>query len=160
MDPLLTAVNSIHLVDEPPLASDTDCGFSNWFMCLWGYYYLMVFDGLSFGFPPVMYLGPLFMSFGRYFIGFYLVFPPVMYVGAVYLLFGWYYVGCFILFTCLLSFGYRHVDVLTLPVYHISSVSILSDCYPMVCPSLPVACEAHPVEIRVCRSRSRLSSGI
>jgi hypothetical protein len=30
----------------------------------------------------------------------------------------------------------------------------------MVCASLPVACEAHPVEIRVWRSRSSSSSGI
>jgi len=160
VDPLLTAVNSIHPVDEPPLVRGTDCGILNGFMCLWGNYYWMVFRGLSFGFPPVMYQGPQFMSFGRYFVGFYLVFLPVIYHGAVYLLFECYSVGGFILFPCLLSFGYRHVDFLTLPVYRISSVSILSYCYPMVCASQPVACEAHPVEIRVWRSRSSSSSGI
>jgi len=73
----------------------------------------------------------------------------------------WMVLRClFDLFTCLLSFGYRHVEFLALPVYHISSVSISSYCYPMVCASLPVACEAHPVEIRVWRSRSNSSSGI
>jgi hypothetical protein len=129
-------------------------------MCLVGYYYWMVFCGLLFGFPPVMYHGPLFMSFGKDFTGFCLVSLPVMYLGlytcyldanplAVYLLLGWYSVGCFIWFNCLLSFGYHHVDFLTLPVYPISSVSILSYCYRMVCASLPVTCEAHPVEIRV-----------
>jgi len=123
-------------------------------MCLWGYYYWMVFRRLSFGIPPVMYQGPLCMSFGRNFVGFCLVFLPVMYLGAVYLLFGWYSVGCFVSFTCLLSFGYHHMDFFTLPVYRTSSVSIISYCYPMVRESLPVACEAHLVEIRVWRSRS------
>ena len=52
------------------------------------------------------------------------------------------------------------MDILSLPVYRISSISIISHCYPMVCASLPVACEAHPVEIRVWRSRSSSSSGI
>jgi len=85
----------------------------------------MVFRGLSFGFPPVMYQGTLFMSFGRYLGGFYTVFLPDMYLGAVYLSFGWYSVGCFSLFNCFLSFGYHHVDFLTQPVYRISSVSIL-----------------------------------
>ena len=183
MDPLLTAVNSIHPVDEPPLASGIDWVFELvhvslglllldgiprafvWFSAghvsrATVYVIWKVFRGFCLVFLPVMYQGPLFMSFGRYFVGFCLVFLPVMYLGAVYLLFGWYSVGCFILFTCLLSFGYRHVDFLTLPVYRISSVSILSYCYPMVCASLPVACEAHPVEIRVWRSRSSSSSGI
>jgi len=113
----------------------------------------MVFRGLSFGFPLVMYQGPLFLSFGRYFIGFGLVFLPVMYLGAVHLLFGWYSVHCFILVICLLVFGYRRGYFLTLPVYGISSVSNLSYCYSMVCASLPVACKAHPVEIRVWISR-------
>ena len=153
MDSLLTAVNSIHPVDEPPLASGIDCGLLNWFMSLWGYYYWMVFRRLPFGFPPAMYCWPMCMSFGWYSVGLYLVFLPVMDRGAVYLLFGWYSVGCFILFTCLLSFGYGHVDFPTLPVYCISSVSILSYCYPIVCASLPVACEAHPVGIRVWRFR-------
>jgi hypothetical protein len=89
------------------------------------------------------------MSFGMYFVGFCLVFLRFMCLGDVYLLFGWYSVGYFIIFTYLLSFGYHHMDFLTLPVYCISSVSILFYCYPMVCPSLPVACEAHLVEIRV-----------
>jgi len=126
VDPLLTAVNSIHPVDQLPLDSGIDCGFLNLFFCLWGDYYWMVFRGLSFGFPPVMYQGPLFMSFGRYFVGFYLVFLPVRYLGTVYLSFVWNSVGSLILFNCLLSFGYRQVDFLTLPVYRIASVSILS----------------------------------
>jgi len=56
--------------------------------------------------------------------------------------------------------GYRHVDFRILPVYRISSVSIVSSCYPMVCALLPVTCGAHPVDRGVWRSRSRLSSGI
>ena len=122
-------------------------------MCLWGYYYWMVFGGPLFGFPPVMYQEPRLMSFGTNFVGFCLVFLPVMYLGAVYLLLGWYSIGCLILFICLLSFGYRHVDFLTLSVYHISSISILSYCYPMVCVSLPVASDTDLVEIGVWRFR-------
>ena len=61
MDSLLTAVNSIHPVDEPPLASCIDCWFLNWFMSLWGKYCWMVFHGLSFGFPLVMYQGPKYV---------------------------------------------------------------------------------------------------
>jgi len=55
-------------------------------------------------------------------------------------------------------FGYCHVAFLTLPVYRISSVSILSYCYPLPCATLPVACEEYPVEMRLPRSRSGLSS--
>jgi len=68
------------------------------------------------------------MSFGKYFVGFCLVFLPGIYLGGVYLLLGWYSVACFILFTCVLSFGYCHVNFLTLPVYRISSKSIFSYC--------------------------------
>jgi len=93
------------------------------------------------------------MTYGRYFVGFRLLFQPVTYLGAIYLLFGWYSAGWFVLFTCLVSFGYHHVDFLTVPGYHTSSVSILSYCYSMVHASLPVACEAHLVEMRVWRSR-------
>ena len=56
-----------------------------------------------------------------------------MYLGAVYLIFEWYSTGWFILFACLLLFGYRDMDFLTLPVYCISPISILSYCYPMAC---------------------------
>jgi len=80
-------------------------------------------------------------------MGFGLVLLPVMYLGAVYWKFEWYSIGWCIWFICLLSFGYCNMDFLTLPVYLISSISILSYCYPIVCASLPVACEAHPVEI-------------
>ena len=55
-----------------------------------------------------MHPGPLFMSFGRYFVGLYLVFLLVMYLGAVYLLFGWYCVACLI---CLLV--YCRLDIVT-----------------------------------------------
>ena len=129
-------------------------------MCLWGNDYGMVFHGISLGVLPVMYQGSLFMSFGRYFVGICLVFLPVMYLGAVYQLFGWYFVGCFVLFTCLLLFVYHQVDFLTLPVYRFSSISILSYCNPIVCALLPVACEAHPVGIRVWRSRYSSSISI
>ena len=93
-------------------------------------------------------------------MGFCLVLLPATNLGAVYLLFEWYSVDSVILFTCLLSFGYRQVDFLTLPVYRISSVSIVSYCFPMVCALLPVACEAHPGEIRVWKSTSSTSSVI
>jgi len=86
-------------------------------------------------------------------MGFGLVLLPVMYLGAVYCMLEWYSIGWGIWFICLLSFGYCNMDFLTLPVYRISSISILSYCYPIVCASLPVACEAHPVEIRVWRFR-------
>jgi len=48
----------------------------------------------------------------------------------------------------------------TLPVYCTSSLSILSCSYPMVCASLPVACEAHLGEIRLWKSRLSLCSGM
>jgi len=129
---LLTAVDSIHLVDEPPPASHIDYGFLKWLKCLWGYVYWTVFCRLWFGFAPDMYQGPLFMSDGGYFVCFSFVFLPVMYLGAVYLLFGCYSIDCFVLFTFLLPFGYCQVDFLTLPASSIPSVSILSYCYPIV----------------------------
>jgi len=129
-------------------------------MCGWGDYYEMVFRRLSFGFPQVIHQVPLIMSFGRYFMCLCLIFLPVMYLGALCLIFGWYLVCWFILFTCLLWFRYRQVDFHTLPVYHISSVSILSYCYSTVCASLPVACEVYLVVIRVWISRSNSCSGI
>ena len=52
------------------------------------------------------------------------------------------------------------MNCVTLPVYRISFISISSYCYPIVCASLTVACEAHPVEIKVWKSRLSLSSGI
>jgi len=85
-------------------------------MHLWGYVYCMEFCRLSVGVPLVLYQRPLNMSFGRYVEGFCLLFRPGMYVGAVYLVFGWYSIVSFIGFTDLLSFGYRHMDFLTLPV--------------------------------------------
>jgi hypothetical protein len=83
-----------------------------------------------------------------------------MYLGAVYLLFELYSVGCCVLFTCLLLFGYNHMDILTLPVYCISSISTFSYCHPIGCAWLPVASEAHQVDRKVSRSRSSLCSGI
>jgi len=158
--PLLTGFNRIHPVDEPPLPGGIDWGFLNWLMYRWDNYHWMVFRGRWFGFPPVTYQGPLVLSFGWYFVGFCLVFLLVTYLGAVYLLFGWYSVGCFVLFTSVLSFGYCHMAFHTLPGYRMSSVSILFYVYPMVCASLPVACAAHPVEMKVWRSRSSWSSGM
>ena len=96
----------------------------------------------------------------KVFRGFSFAFPAGHVSWAIYLLFGWYSAGWFVLFTCLVSFGYHHVDFLTVPGYHTSSVSILSYCYSMVHASLPVACEAHLVEMRVWRSRWSSSSGI
>jgi len=157
---LQTAVNSIHLVDEPPMATGIDCGELNLFMCVWGYYYRMVSGGLLFSVPPVKYQGPLCMSFGRYFVGHCLVFLLVMYLGAVYLLFGWYSIGCFDSFTWLLWFGYHDVDCFTLAIYYTWSISIVFYCYPMIHASLPVACEADRLEIRLWRSRSYSSSGM
>lgn len=55
-------------------------------------------------------------------------FVMFMYVRAVHLLLGWYSVGCFDSFTCLLSLGYHQMDLLTLPVYDISSIPIVSYC--------------------------------
>jgi len=119
----------------------------------------MAFHRLSFGFPPIIYQQPLFRSFERYFMGFCLVFQPGMYHWTVYLFFGWYLVGWVVCVTTLLMFGYCHMDIHTLPVYCISSVFIISCCYPMVHASIPAACE-DPVDIRVWRSRSSSSSGI
>jgi hypothetical protein len=115
-------------------------------MCLWGYCYSIVFRRLSFGFHPIIDKGLLLMSYCCYIAGFCLVFLPFMYVGAVYLSFGWYSIGSFILLTCVLQFGYCQADFITLHVYRISSVPILSYCYPMACVSLPGTCEAHQVE--------------
>jgi len=158
--PLLSAVNRIHPVDEPPLRTGIACWFLNWFMYLGDYYYWMVFCGCWFGFLPVTYHGQLVLSFGWYFMGFCLVFLLVMYLGDVYLIFGWYSIRCFVSFACLLSLGYCHMAFLTLPGYRMSSVSILSYGYPIVCASLPVACEPHLVQIKVWRSGSSWSSGI
>jgi len=156
--PVWTAANSLHPVDEPPLASGIHGGVLNWFMCLLNYYYWIIFHRLWFSFPLVMYQGLLFESFGRYFVVVWLGFLPVMYLGAVYPWFGWYCVFCIVSFTCLLSFVYHHVDFHTLCVYHISSIWILSCCYPTFRVSLPVACEGYPVAIRVWRSRSSSST--
>jgi hypothetical protein len=84
-------------------------------------------------------------------------FPAAHVSGAVYLSFRWYSVRCFILFTCLLFFGYCHVDFLTLHIYCITSDSILSFCDPMACALLLGACENRLVEILVWRSRSSSS---
>jgi len=104
-----------------------------------------------------MYQGPWFMSFGRYFVSFCLVFLAVMYLGDFYLVFGWYSVGGIVSFTCVLSFGYCHVDFLTPPVYHPYFISVSSYCYSLVRRSLPVTCVAHPVETGVSRTRSSSS---
>jgi hypothetical protein len=124
---------------------------------------VLLLDGIlqaNVWFPLVMYQGPLFMSFGRYFVSFCLVFLPVMYLGDVYLLFGWHSAGYFVSFTCVLLFGCYHMDFLNSPVYYISSVSIGSYCYPIVHRSLPSTCVVHPVDIRVFRTSSNSSRGM
>ena len=125
MNPLVTAVIGIHLVDKQSMASGIDCEYMHWFLCLWHVYHSMVFYRLSFGFPLHIYQGLFCLLFGTYSMGCCSVFLLATNFDPVYPIFGWYCIGFYIVFPCVLSLGYCHVTMLTLSVYHISSVSII-----------------------------------
>jgi hypothetical protein len=142
------------------MAGGIDCGYPNLFFCLWHVYLWMVLYRLSFGFPLQIYQGWSCLLFGRYSTDCCSVFLSATNFGPVYLLLRWYCVGCYVVFPCVLSLGYCHVTMLTLSVYRISSVSIMSCCYTIVPAPIPVASEAHPGNISLWRFRLNLSSWI